>query len=87
MVAGNTKLTIPYERFLEKITRHRNNAVYSLRCKEEGYLPISLRMRTPIDTAEGRAIARRASSQLLNERLRVTNHRLRQLEEEKSGGR
>ena len=62
---------------------NRNHVVYFFRCKEEGYTPKSLRMKSPIDTAEGQAIAQQASRQFLNERLRLANHRLRHLEEEK----
>ena len=40
-------------------------------------------MRAPMDTAQGRRIAERASHQFLNERLRLANHGLRQLEDEK----
>ena len=42
-------------------------------------------MRSPIDTEEGRSVARRASNQFLNKRVRLTNsnHRLRRLEDER----
>ena len=80
---NTAKLSAAYGKCLEKIARHRNHVVYSLRCKEEGYIPKSLRMKSPVDTVEGQAIAQRPSRQFLNERLRLANHRLRQLEEEK----
>ena len=80
---NTAKLTASYGKCLEKIARHKNHVVYSLRCKDEGYIPKSLRMRTPVDTIQGRAIAQRASRQFLNERLRLANNRLRQLEDER----
>ena len=66
-----------------KTARFKNHVIFSLRCKHEGFLPKSLVIRSPIDTERGRKIADRANRQFLNERLRVSNFRLRQLEDER----
>ena len=77
------KTTTAYKRCREKISRFRNHVVFSARCKKEGIVPSSLRIRAPIDTQRGRQIARRAEQQFLDERLRLANYRVKQLEEER----
>ena len=56
---------------------------FSARCKKVGLIPPSLRIKPPIDTTQGWKIADRASRQFLNERLRVANYRVHQLEDER----
>ena len=46
-------------------------------------LPPSLKIKSPIETERGKAIANRASRQFLDERLRIANYKIRQLEEER----
>ena len=57
--------------------------MFALRCKQEGIIPRSLAIRPPINTEQGRRIARRAGHQFLRERLRLSNFKLRELEEER----
>ena len=68
---------------MEKLSRFRNHVVFSARCKSEDVIPPSLQIRSPVDTDRGKEIAARESRQFLNERLRVSNFRLRQLEDER----
>ena len=75
--------TSRYERIGRKIARFKNHVAFSVRCKREGIIPISLKVRSPIDTAQGRRIAHRASQMFLSERIRVSNFKLRQLEDER----
>ena len=56
--------------------------MFALRCKQEGIIPRSLAIRPPINIDQGRRIACRAGHQLLRERLRLPNFKLRELEEE-----
>ena len=81
--AGITEITTGYQRCTEKISRFRNHVVFNARCKREEVSPESLRIRSPIDMEQGRRIAERAGQQFVNERLRLANYKLRQLEEEK----
>ena len=78
-----TALTVGYDRCMMKIAKFKNHVVFSARCKKAGVTPPSLRIRSPIDTERGRAIAERTSRQFLDERLRVANFRLRKLEDER----
>ena len=77
-----TALTVNYGRCLEKLAKYKNHVVFSARCKKSGVIPPSLRIRSPVDTNRGREIAERASRQLLNERIRIANFKLHQIEDE-----
>ena len=72
-----------YERCREKVARYKNHVIFNLRCKQEGLIPKGLTLRSPIDTDQGHRIVRNASRQLLNERLRLVNCTIRQLEDER----
>ena len=76
-------LTASYSSCLEKIAKFRNHVAFSVRCKREDVIPPSLWIRSPVDTARGQEIAVKASRQFLNERLRVANYRLRELEDQR----
>ena len=71
-----------YSRCLEKLAKFKNHVAFSARCKREGVLPSSLRVKSPVDTVRGREIAERASRQFLSERLRIANYKHKQLEDE-----
>ena len=71
-----------YSRCLEKLAKFKNHVAFSARCKREGVLPSSLRVKSPVDTVRGREIAERASRQFLSERLRIANYKRKQLEDE-----
>ena len=72
-----------YERCREKVARYKNHVIFNLRCKQKGLIPKGLTLRSPIDTDQGHRIVRNASRQLLNERLRLVNCTIRQLEDER----
>ena len=59
--------------------------LFNLRCKKLDLIPRSLRMKCPIETERGRAIARSASQAFVKERLRIAELRKRELEEQKRG--
>ena len=71
-----------YGKCLEKLARFKNHVVFSARCKKERVIPPSLQIRAPINTQRGREIAAKASRSFLNERLRVANQRVRELQNE-----
>ena len=39
-----------------KLSRHRNHLVYMLRCRDEGIIPPSLRLKAPINTKNAKDI-------------------------------
>ena len=80
--SGAVSLANSYGRCLEKLAKFRNHIVFSARCKKTGLIPPSLQIKSPVATERGKAIASRASRQFLNERLRVANYKVRQLEDE-----
>ena len=80
---GVTTLTTAYQRCLEKEARYRNHIVFNARCKRERVTPGSLPVDPPIDTLRGRKIAEQAGRQFVNERLRLANYKMRELEEER----
>ena len=67
----------------EKYSRFKNHVVFSARCKKQGVVPPSLRIRPPIDTNRGWQIAEKAKRSFVNERLRLANQRVRELEDQK----
>ena len=77
-----TKITTSYQRCAEKLSKFRNHIVFNARCKRDRIIPESLRIKSPINTDQGRKIAERAGHQYVNERLRLANYKVRQLEDE-----
>ena len=71
-----------WDKFERKIARHKNHLVFSLRCKDEGIIPSSLRIRSPINTSNARNIIEKARKGLLQERIRVTTNKLNTFESE-----
>ena len=72
-----------YGKCLEKLARYKNHVVFSARCKRQGIIPVSLRIRSPVNSERGKEIAEKASKRFLNERLRLANNRVRQLQDER----
>ena len=72
-----------YGKCLLKLSKCRNHVVFSARCKKLGFVPHSLRIKSPVNSAQGWKIARNAGHRFLNERLRVANQKVRELEDER----
>ena len=53
-------LSRKYGKCLSKIAKYRNHVVFSARCKKTSIVPPSLRIKSPVPSAEGRKIAKRA---------------------------
>ena len=68
------------ENVAKKQARFRNHLVFSLRCKQQGVIPVSLRIKCPVNTKGAQSIVKRAERGLLCERIRVINSKLRRLE-------
>ena len=58
--------------------------MFTLRCRDKGLTPPSLRLKCPINTQRAREIVRKAEKELLRERLRVINNKLEQLDRKKA---
>jgi hypothetical protein len=75
------------EKFEHKLARHKNHLVFSLRCKDEGLTPPSLRLKCPINTQNDKSIIEKAQKGLLRERIRVVNNRINRFNEEKAAAK
>ena len=58
--------------------------MYSLRCKELGLTPPSLKLKCPIYTAKAHGIIAKAQKDLLRERIRNINNKLNDFDGEKT---
>ena len=64
------KLIKSYGKALHKRARWRNHHIFSMRCRDEGVIPSSLRIKPPVRTREGYQIAAKASKAFLSARIR-----------------
>ena len=58
--------------------------MFTLRAKDSGLIPPSLRLKCPINTKSAKTIVQKAEKALLRERIRVISNRIKNLETEKS---
>ena len=61
----------------KKLARYRNHLVFTLCCKDESVTPPSLTLRRPFNTANGRKIIEKAEKELMRERIRVVNDKIK----------
>ena len=66
-----------------KLGKCKNHAVFNLRCKKIGLVRRSLQCRSPVPSFRARKITERAGHQLVRERLRLSELRKKELEDEK----
>ena len=64
------------------LSRYRNHLKYNLRCKDEGVIPASLNIASPVKTQKGMDIIRRAKASLLRERIGQNNGKIKRLQED-----
>ena len=62
----------------------KNHRVFTLRCRDKGLTPPSLRLKCPINTQKARDIVKKAEKELLRERIRVIGNKLEHLDREKA---
>ena len=67
-----------------KISRFRCHRVFTLRAKDSGLIPPSLRLKCPINTKSAKSIVEKAEKALLRERIRVVSNKIRSLEVQKT---
>ena len=68
-------LTKKYNRDLHRKARYTNHHIFSLRCRDEKVIPISLRIRPPLKTKRALEIAEKASRAFLNEHIKETRRK------------
>ena len=69
--SATQRLVGEYERTLHKEARWKNHHVFSMRCRDEGAVPDSLRIKPPVKTREGYRIAERAGRAFLSARINL----------------
>ena len=70
------KVVRDFEAVAKKISRFRNHLVLSLRCKQIGIRPPSLKLRCLVISKRAKTVIRNTEQCLLNERIRVINGKL-----------
>ena len=70
--SSTQKLVREHERSLHKRARCSNCHIFNMRCRDEGVIPPSLRIRPPVKTSEGYRIAEWVSRAFLSARTRET---------------
>ena len=64
----------------KKLARHRQHLTFTHRCKDNGITPSSLKIRCPINTEKARNIVKKAEKELIGERIRVVNNKIKYLQ-------
>ena len=64
---GTVKTLRECETTERKISSFRNHRVFTLRCRDEGLTPPSLRLKCPINTQKAKDIIKKAEKELLRE--------------------
>ena len=70
-----------YENNEQKVARHRNHLVFTLRCKDESLIPPSLKLKCPIKSSNAKRIVEKAQKDLVRERIRVINNKIKNLKQ------
>jgi len=65
-------ITREYEKLLRKLADYRNHLRFNLRCRQQGLIPNSLRLKSTIKGHRAEEILRNAHKKLLSERIRQT---------------
>ena len=81
---GTVKTLRACENIEKKTSSFRNHRVFTLRCRDQGLIPPSLRLKCPINTQKARDIVHKAEKELLRERIRVINNKIERLDLQKS---
>ena len=74
-----------YEKSLHKKARWMNHHIFSMRCRDEGLIPASLRIKPPVRTKEGYKIAEKATRAFLSARIPASYLKKANLEDELCG--
>ena len=74
-----------WERLQLRSSDYKNHRIYSLRCLHKDLIPVSIKLKSTLDTSKARQIIRKAEKDLLQARIKAINNILvqvdRQIEE------
>ncbi|KAJ0057450.1 hypothetical protein NL108_006138 [Boleophthalmus pectinirostris] len=70
------------ERLEKARARYNNHLRFNLRCRDENITPASINIKTPIPTHNAKQIVNKAKKALLNERIRTTINKQKNIERE-----
>ena len=62
-----------------KMVEFKNHRTFTLRCLSKGLIPVSIKLKTTVQTPKGNYIIRKAERMLMNERIRSINNMITML--------
>ena len=71
-----------WERLRLRSSDYKNHRIFSLRCIHEELIPVSIKLKSTLDTPKARQIIRKAEKDLLQARVKAINNILAQVEKE-----
>ena len=76
------RLLREWERLRLRSSDYKNHRIFSLRCIHEGLIPVSIKLKSTLDTPKARQIIRKAEKDLLQARVKAINNILDQVDRE-----
>ena len=71
-----------WERLRLRSSDYKNHRIFSLRCIHKELIPVSIKLKTTLDTPRARHIIRKAEKDLLQARIKAINNILEQVDRE-----
>ena len=79
---GARRLFRDWERLRLRSSDYKNHRIFSLRCIHQELIPVSIKLKTTINTPKARQIIRKAEKELLQARVKAINNILVQVDRE-----
>ena len=76
------RLLREWERLRLRSSDYKNHRIFSLRCIHKELIPVSIKLKTTLDTPRARQIIRKAEKDLLQARIKAINNILEQVDRE-----
>ena len=76
------RLLREWERLRLRSSDYKNHRIFSLRCIHKELIPVSIKLKTTLDTPRARLIIRKAEKDLLQARIKAINNILEQVDRE-----
>ena len=76
------RLLREWERLRLRSSDYKNHRIFSLRCIHQELIPVSIKLKSTLDTPKARQIIRKAERDLLQARVKAINNILAQVEKE-----
>ena len=76
------RLLREWERLRLRSSDYKNHRIFSLRCIHEELIPVSIKLKSTLDTPKARQIIRKAEKDLLQARVKAINNILDQVDRE-----